>query len=180
MTRAGARPAARARPARGVPRLLRRLQAVERRLAAHAARPTPLPGLTEPDPDREERWEAGQVWAHLAEFPAYWLDQARRIVAGHRAGAPEPVPFGRTREDPGRIGAIERDRHADPAELMRRVAAGIAAVAGELRDLPRETLAARGRHPTRGEMNVTHLFERFVVEHLEEHADQLDLLARRG
>lgn len=157
-------------------RLLRRLEAVERRLVAHAERPGPA-GLTDPDPGGEERWDAGQVWAHLAEFPAYWLDQARRIVAGHQAGAPEPVPFGRARDDPGRTGPIERDRHADRAELMRRVSAGIAAVAAELRERPPEALAARGRHRTAGEMDVIGLFDRFVVGHLEEHADQLDLLA---
>jgi hypothetical protein len=160
---------------RRVDRLMRRLERVERRLAAHAEAPNPT-GLTEPDPGAEERWDAGQVWAHLAEFPAYWLDQARRIVAGHDAHAPEPVPFGRLRDDPGRVGAIDRDRHADRSELMRRVSAGITAVAADLRQLPREALAARGRHPKLGEMDVIGLFERFVVGHLEEHAAQLDQL----
>jgi hypothetical protein len=32
-------------------------------------------------------------------------------------------------------------------------------------------------HPTLGEMTVQRLFERFIVAHLEEHADQLDGLA---
>ena len=59
---------------------------MERRLAEHAARPLPA-GLTDPDPGAEERWEAGQVWAHLAEFPGYWLDQIRgSSPAAPRAG----------------------------------------------------------------------------------------------
>ncbi|MGH2455743.1 MAG: hypothetical protein ACRDHD_05745, partial [Candidatus Limnocylindria bacterium] len=57
---------------------LDRLARAERRLAEHAARPVPA-GLTDPDPRTEERWEAGQVWAHLAEFPAYWLGQIRHV-----------------------------------------------------------------------------------------------------
>ncbi len=57
-----------------------RLGRVERRLADHAARPLPT-ALTDPDPGAEERWEAGQVWAHLAEFPGYWLDQVRDVLA---------------------------------------------------------------------------------------------------
>ena len=62
-----------------VDELIARLADAERRLGEHASRPLP-PGLTEPDPGGEERWEAGQVWAHLAEFPAYWLAQAQRVV----------------------------------------------------------------------------------------------------
>ena len=37
------------------------------RLEAHAAGAAPA-GLTEPDAGGTERWDAGQVWAHLAEF----------------------------------------------------------------------------------------------------------------
>jgi hypothetical protein len=89
---------------------LARLERVRRRLADHAARPLPS-GLTDPDPGATERWEAGQVWAHLAEFPAFWLDQITRVLAAPSTG--EPVPFGRTKADPGRIEAIERERRTD-------------------------------------------------------------------
>ncbi len=61
-----------------------RLGRVERRLADHAARPLPST-LTDPDPGAEERWEAGQVWAHLAEFPGYWLEQVRAVLAASHA-----------------------------------------------------------------------------------------------
>ena len=46
------------------------------------------------------------------------------------------------------------------------------------RSLPPEAWTRRGAHPARGEMTVHQLVERFIVEHLEEHADQLDSLAR--
>src|SRR5205085_993163 len=88
---------------------LARLRAVQARLDEHAAAGAP-PGLTEPDPGGTERWEAGQVWAHLAEFPAYWLGQIQHILERRLAGDPEPVPFGRTKTDAARIAAIERDR----------------------------------------------------------------------
>ena len=65
---------------------------------------------SEADPGEEERWEAGQVWAHLAEFPAYWHDQVRRILAAHDAGAAMPIPFGRMKTDAARVGAVERER----------------------------------------------------------------------
>ena len=154
---------------------LARLRAVQRRLEEHAAAGLP-PGLTDPDPEGTERWEAGQVWAHLAEFPAYWLGQIRHILERRTSGEPEPIAFGRTKTDPGRIAAIERDRHDDPAALLQRVTDGIRATATQLDALPADAWGARGLHPTRGVMRPAQILERFIVAHLEEHADQLDQL----
>ena len=154
--------------------LLERLADAERRLAEHADRPLP-PGMTEPDPDGEERWEAGQVWAHVAEFPGYWLAQAQRVIA---LPTNEPVPFGRVKTDAGRIEAIERDRHTDPAALLARVRTDLAEVGDAARSWPAEAWTRRGMHPSRGEMTVETIVDRFIVSHLEEHADQLDGLDR--
>lgn len=153
--------------------LLARLAAVERRLAEHAAAPVPR-GLTDPDPGGEERWEAGQVWAHLAEFPAYWLAQARRVVA---LPTNEPVPFGRVKTDAARVEAIERDRHRDPAALLARVTASLAEVSDAARGFTSHEWRIRGQHPTLGVMTVERIVERFIADHLEEHAAQLDDLA---
>ena len=150
-----------------------RLRRVEHRLREHAARPLPS-ALTEPDPGATERWEAGQVWAHLAEFPAYWLDQVRRLLAARADGATGAIPFGRTKADAGRIAAIERERHTDPAELLRRATADLADVSATLSALPADAWEAVGLHPTLGEMPLPRIVERFIIGHLEEHADQLD------
>ena len=152
--------------------LLVRLADAERRLAEHAAAPVPE-GLTDPDPGAEERWEAGQVWAHLAEFPGYWLGEAERIIGQPTSG---PVPFGRVKTDAARVEAIERDRHTDPAALLERVRASVAAVADAARSWDADTWQLQGVHPTRGEMSVQAVVEEFIVKHLEEHADQLDSL----
>jgi hypothetical protein len=152
--------------------LITRLADAERRLAEHAAKPLPT-GLTAPDPGGGEQLEAGQVWAHLAEFPAYWLAQAQRVVA---LPTYEPVPFGRVKTDAGRIEAIERDRNTDPSALLERVRTSLAEVTDAVRSLPPEAWTRRGAHPVRGEMTVRQIVQRFIVEHLEEHADQLDLL----
>ena len=154
--------------------LISRLADAERRLAEHASQPVPS-GLTEPDSGGEERWEAGQVWAHVAEFPAYWLAQAQRVIA---LPTNEPVPFGRVKTDPVRVDAIERDRHTDPAALLERVRTSLAEVTDAARSLPPEAWTRRGMHPTRGEMTVQQIFEQFIANHLEEHADQLDTLQR--
>jgi hypothetical protein len=156
--------------------LLTRLADAERRLTEHAAAPLPT-GLSDPDPGAEERWEAGQVWAHLAEFPAYWLAQAQRVIA---QPTQPPVPFGRVKTDAGRLEAVERDRHTDPAALLERVRASLADVGNAIRSWDGETWRLRGMHPTLGEMTIERLVERFIVDHLEEHADQLDAMSTAG
>src|SRR5690348_16162289 len=93
---------------------LQRADAVEARLAGLAASPLRPGAQTDADPGTGERWDAGHVWAHMAEFVAYWTDQIRAISAAYRG---EPVPFGRTRDDEGRIGAITRDRSVAIAVL---------------------------------------------------------------
>lgn len=153
--------------------LIARLADAERRLAEHASAPLPA-GLTDPDPATDERWEAGQVWAHLAEFPAYWLAQARRVVA---LPTNEPVPFGRVKTDPARIESIEADRHTDPAALLAQVTASLAELTDAARSFTPEEWRRRGQHPTLGVMTVERIIEHFIAEHLEEHADQLDGLA---
>jgi hypothetical protein len=161
--------------------LLARLADAEARLAEHAAaEDRGLPsGLTEPDPGGTERWEAGHVWAHLAEFPAYWLGEVRRVIAEAEAGDHAAPRFGRVKTDAGRLAAIERDRHTDPAALLERVRGSLADVVDAARGLPDAHWRLTGAHPTRGEMSVERIVEHFIVEHLEEHADQLDAL-RRG
>jgi threonine dehydratase len=158
---------------------LARMRAVERRLAEHAARPLPR-RLTDPDPGASERWEAGQVWAHLAEFPAYWLDQVRAIVAARAGGAAGGIPFGRVKTDPGRTGPIEQQRRTAPAVLLERVTAQIEELSAVLTALPDDAWSAIGKHPTLGEMSVEAIVERFVLSHLDEHADQLDGLELVG
>ncbi len=156
-----------------VEELIERMTRVERRYAEHAARPLPA-GLSDPDPGATERWEAGQVWAHVAEFPDYWLDQASRIVTADPAD--DPVPFGRTKADADRLAAIERDRHTDPAALLERVRGSLVTVSDTVRSWPAEAWSRSGLHVIRGPMALDAIVERFIVAHLEEHADQLDAI----
>jgi hypothetical protein len=154
-------------------RFAARLDDAEVRLLSLATRPFP-PGLTEPDPGGEERWDAAHVWAHLAEFPPYWVAQVRKILA---SPADEPVPFGRLADDAGRNGAIERDRLLPPEELWLRVRAGIEdarTCAAGLSPADRQRL---GQHPRRGPVTVAFVLDQFVANHLEEHAAQLEGLA---
>ena len=153
--------------------LLARLDAVEARLEAHAAAGAP-DALTDPDPASGERWEAGQVWSHIAEFVPFWHRQTKVVLA---APGGEPAPFGRTKTDEGRLAGIERDRNESPRALMERVTRDLASVRTFVRSLPPEAWDRVGVHPARGEMPLLAIVETFEVKHLEEHADQLEGLA---
>jgi hypothetical protein len=149
---------------------LQRLDAVEARLAALSSSPLRSGAQTDAEPGSGERWEAGQVWAHLAEFVPYWVEQARAVVA---ARSEEPVPFGRTKTDAGRVAAIERDRSLATAVLWTQTLSDIEMLRRYLEKLDERGWHARGLHPTRGVMDMPDIFEEFLVGHLEQHADQL-------
>jgi DinB superfamily len=144
-----------------------RLLAAAGRIRASAAI-LPDDALTEPDPESGERWDRGQVLAHVAEMLPYWAQQAELIAAGRQ------VEFGRVKSDPGRVEAIERDRREDPERLLARVDEGVAVVLALLERLDEQALARTGHHQTLGDMTVAEIVDRFAVAHLEEHADQLD------
>ena len=150
--------------------LVQMLEDVEARLVELAARPAPT-GLTQPDPGGSERWEAAQVWAHMAEFVSYWQAQLENVVDSYRG---QPVPFGRTKEDLGRIEGIESGRSVPVAVLMQRVHDGIEVTRRYLPTLTADQWHSVGLHPRRGKMTVPQIVERFTIDHLEEHADQLD------
>ena len=151
-----------------------RVEALRERLDALAALPQPA-GLTDPDPDTpEERWDAPQVWAHIAEFVGYWHAQISDVV---RQFDGAPVPFGRVKTDAGRIAAIETGRHRPISALARDTSDAIADFDKYLATLDSEAWQARGLHQVRGVMDVPAMIERFVINHLDEHAAQLEGLA---
>jgi hypothetical protein len=153
--------------------LLARVDAVRARLREHGQR-SPSPGLTAPDHPTGERWDWGQVWAHLAEFIPYWMHQVRLAL-----GAEEHPPraFGRVKSDPQRVGAIERDRHRQAAELMDRLESQLVELDRMIESLSPKDWARRVSHSTLGEMDLREAVDEFLVGHLEQHADQLDELA---
>jgi hypothetical protein len=149
----------------------RRLTAVGTRLRDLA--PRRLDGLTDPDPATGERWDAGQVWAHIAEFVPYWIAQAERVLASESA---DPVPFGRTRTSPERVAAIERDRHRGTTPLWHDIREDLNDLHAFLGEIPEHRWRVRGLHPTLGVMPISQIVEELLIGHLEEHAAQLEHL----
>jgi DinB superfamily len=153
--------------AAGDQRRSRLLKAAER---LRSAAPTvPEQARTSPDPETGEQWDRGQVLAHVAEILPYWTRQVELVV--ERGGG---VPFGRVKSNPERIAIIERDRHQDTAVLLQRMEQGLDQVVALLDRLDDQALARTGTHERLGEMTAAGIIDRFLVEHLEEHADQLE------
>jgi hypothetical protein len=149
---------------------LERVDQVEQRLAAAAG---PAQGLTDPDADTGEQWEAGQVWGHLAEFIQFWIEQAGDVIDEFQG---EPVPFGRTRTDTSRLAAIEQGRHTALELMWQEVKSDLADLRDFLRALPDDWEETVGLHPRLGPVEISRIIEDFLVGHLEEHAEQLESL----
>lgn len=154
---------------RAVSSWLDRLTACEDRLVGLArSRRT---GLTDPDPGGTEQWDDGQVWAHLAEFGGYWTDELEGIFD---RGSDTPVPFGRTKADPGRIAAIASRRVEEPASELPLIEAAMDRLRAVLCEMTSLDWGRQGEHPTLGQMGIERILEEFLVGHYEQHADQLE------
>ena len=134
----------------------------------------PAAGLTEADPTTGEQWEAGQAWGHLAEFIQFWVEQAGDVIDAYQG---EPVPFGRTRTDPGRLAGIEQGYRVAIDQLWEEVRADLADLRSFINALPEGWQDAVGLHPTLGPMPIQRVIDEFLIAHLEEHAAQLEALA---
>ncbi len=122
----------------------------------------------------EGDWGVREVLAHLVEMIPYWTDEAGRILAGPA----EPAPFGRVATDAYRLAVIERERTLPASVLLARIADEVEVSLRRVERMSEADLARRGLHPKRGPMSVAEILERFVADHLAEHAAQLrDILA---
>lgn len=123
----------------------------------------------------EGDWGVQEVLAHLAEMIPYWTDEAARILVGPS----EPAPFGRLATDELRVAIIGRERRLPASVLFDRIADEVELTGRRLDRMSETDLSRSGLHPRRGTMSVGEILERFVADHLAEHAAQLrDILAR--
>ncbi|HUR78539.1 MAG TPA: hypothetical protein VMZ22_11365 [Acidimicrobiales bacterium] len=137
------------------------------RLVELAARD--LHGLTAADDATGERWEAGQVWAHLAEFGGYWLGELDKVLDG-------AAEFGRVKSDPARVAAIEAGRHLPVSAHVEIVERALDVLRARLLAMTDDDWKRVSRHQTLGEMTIDDQLQHFHVGHYEEHADQLESL----
>jgi hypothetical protein len=159
-----------------------RLEAAHRRLAAARAGLRGVasdPAGTSTGSSGEHDWSAGEVLAHVSEFVPYWQGEIERILAGSTEPS-APPPFGRIATDPVRIAIVDRDRTLPFEELLSRISSSVDRASRRLVSLDERAAGRTGLHPRFGEMTVREIVERFMVTHMEEHAEQLERVAGRG
>ena len=110
----------------------------------------------------EASWGPREVLAHVEEMLPFWLGEMERVIDGDGSA---PVPFGRTADDPIRIGLIERDRSLPLRVLFARIDAGLAPGRSASRPWARATARAsvsthgsarcRRRRSSNGSSSVT-------------------------
>jgi hypothetical protein len=159
----------------------------ERVAAARAAYAGLRPRVASGDPwpladaygtEPEASWGPREVLAHVAEMLPFWLGELERVVEGVPGGG--TTPFGRSADDPIRIGSLARDRTLPLRVLFGRIDAGLRAWEDRLVSLSDDERARPGLHPRLGEMPATDILERFVVGHAEDHVAQLETILANG
>ena len=151
--------------------------------AAHGTVPRPPP----PRPPRAHRAGAGRGRDVGRRTGVGARRRVRRLLArparqrsSREPATDDPVPFGRTRRDAGRIAAIEAGRNDDPAAHLATVERSADRLAALLAGMTNEDWSRTGKHETLGVMDLDAQLDHFHVGHYEEHADQLDELIRRS
>jgi hypothetical protein len=151
------------------------LQAMRARLVTARARLDGLPiaarletGPT--DPTTGESWHRGNVLGHMSEMIDYWTQQLQSAAAGAKVvGRDEEGYLSRRR-------GIDRGNANTEASLKVTVDQGIGGVIGLLdslspADLDRE-VAFHSRDGDR-DARVGELLETLLIQHIEEHVEQL-------
>ena len=113
-------------------------------------------------------WPVMSTLAHVVELMPYWARQAREVAARPRNGE----PFGRTHDDPDRIGAVEQHGRDSLGAALERIRQALDETVRTLRAIPAEGWSRTARHANRGEMSVEAIVDQFLVSHVEEHLGQ--------
>jgi hypothetical protein len=149
---------------------LKRIDAVEARLEAQVDR---AGGQTDEDPRTGETWERGQVWGHLAEFIAFWTEQAGDVIDEYRG---EPVAYGRKGDSSARSAGIESGLEMSVESLWEEVRSDLGELRNFLNALPQNWASAVGKRDGQEEVRAEDIIERTLISHLEEHAAQLEAI----
>jgi uncharacterized damage-inducible protein DinB len=127
-----------------------------------------LPAQTlyaEPAPSE---WPVMSILAHVVELMPYWAQQALEVS---RRSA-DSQPFGRTHDDPDRIGAVQQHSHDTLDSMLPRLQTACTQAIEALQHIPPEGWKRTARHANRGDMSVEQIVDQFLVTHVEEHLAQ--------
>jgi uncharacterized damage-inducible protein DinB len=144
--------------------LLADLEAAAAELEA-AARAVPAP-LFHQRPAAEE-WSAGEILAHMANSPRFYVSEVRRLL--QEGGG----TFGRPPDHPSRLDPVRLHGGDSLEQALASNREGVATARDLLQELTDRDLAVPARHPRAGEYDVDGLIARFIITHRRIHAQQI-------
>jgi hypothetical protein len=130
-----------------------------------AARAVPAP-LFHQRPAAEE-WSAGEILAHMADSPRFYVSEVRRLL--QEGGG----TFGRPNDHPSRLDPVRLHGGDSLEQALASNREGVATARVLLEELTDRDLAVPARHPRAGQCDVDGLIARFIVDHRRNHAQQI-------
>ncbi|MBA2680231.1 MAG: DinB family protein [Ktedonobacteraceae bacterium] len=112
-------------------------------------------------------WSIMESLAHISEFMQYWADEIDKLVEN------PGQKFGRTKEDPDRIRAIEEHKEDVLDAARSSLARSYTRLDQELSTLKDSDLALKAVHPKFGEQTLAWFIQDFVTGHLTGHLEQM-------
>ena len=112
-------------------------------------------------------WSIMESLAHISEFMPYWADEIDKLVEN------PGQKFGRTKEDPDRIHAIEEHKEDALDAAQASLASSYTRLDQELSTLKDSDLTLKGVHPKFGEQTLAWFIQDFVTGHLTNHLEQM-------
>ena len=119
----------------------------------------------EPEPNE---WAVMSILAHVVELMPYWANQALEVARRSADGQ----PFGRTHDDPDRIGAVQQHSRDSLDSMLPRLRSASSEAIAALQQIPSDRWTRTARHANRGDMTVEQIVEQFLVSHVEDHLAQ--------
>jgi DinB superfamily len=119
----------------------------------------------EPEPSE---WPVMSILAHVVELMPYWARQALEVSRRSADGQ----PFGRTHDDPDRIGAVQQHGGDSLDSMLPRVQTACSEAVAALQQIPPNAWSRTARHANRGDMSVEQIVDQFLVSHVEDHLSQ--------
>ncbi|HEX6779274.1 MAG TPA: DinB family protein [Ktedonobacterales bacterium] len=116
-------------------------------------------------------WTLMEDLAHVAEMLGYWSGEIGRFQ--RQPGA----AFGRVASNPERIRFIESHAHDSLEQITALLDQGQAAALALLRRLQPADLEISGQHVKFGEQTVRRAIQEWLIDHLNEHVQQLKEIA---
>lgn len=117
-----------------------------------------------------EEWSILQVLAHLNEATPYWLGEVERVLADPGS------EWGRGLQHPRRLKAVEHPESLEVQPQIDELKKLNAQISGELAKVSEERLTEENPHRNFekfGYKPVSFIIEHFMVEHIEQHYNQI-------